>query len=92
MFVLEDQKTLYLFLEIRTKLVGYSELLNRSRAFKKDYFLLCFMLIYEMRLISKLKKMRHDLQVEQNPDTIDKVLQVAKQVRQLIKVAETSGK
>ena len=35
--------------------------------------------------------MRHDLQVEQNPDTIDKVLQVAKQVRQLIKVAETSG-
>ena len=40
----------------------------------------------------KLKRMRHDLQVEQNPDTIDKVLQVAKQVRQLIKVAETSGK
>ena len=43
MFVLEAQKTLYLFLKIRTKLVGYSELLNRSRAFKKDYllFLLC---------------------------------------------------
>ena len=42
--------------------------------------------------IIEAEKMRHDLQVEQNPDTIDKVLQVAKQVRQLIKVAETSGK
>ena len=53
MFVLEDQKTLYLFLKIRTKLVGYSLLLNRSRAFKKDYFLLCFaILIYEIHLIS----------------------------------------
>ena len=44
------------------------------------------------RRILEAEKMKHDLQVEQNPDTIDKVLQVAKQVRQLIKVAETSGK
>ena len=38
------------------------------------------------RRIVEAEKKRHDLQVEQNPDTIDKVLQVAKQVRQLIKV------